>query len=73
MGHCIGTVPGMLQKDVAELNAMLGCAQDGTGCRRLLTTHLWPCVSMGDGETVPQVMIGSLGRLVFWRDIPEVS
>lgn len=28
VGHCIGTVPGMLQKDVAELNEMLGCAQD---------------------------------------------
>ncbi len=44
--------------------------RDSTG---MLTTHLWPCVFMGDGETVPQVMIGSLGRLVFWRDIPEVS
>ena len=28
VGHCIGTVPGMLQKDVAELNEMLGCAQE---------------------------------------------
>lgn len=27
MGHCIGTVPGVLQKDVAELNQLLGCAQ----------------------------------------------
>lgn len=28
VGHCIGTVPGVLQKDVAELNQLLGCAQE---------------------------------------------
>eukprot|EP00439_Symbiodinium_sp_Y106_P048246 s3994_g6.t1 len=28
VGHCIGTVPGVLQKSAAELNALLGCAQE---------------------------------------------
>lgn len=27
-GHTIGTVPGVMQKSVAELNRLLGCAQD---------------------------------------------
>ena len=27
-GHTIGTVPGVMQKSVAELNGLLGCAQD---------------------------------------------
>ncbi|CAJ1351929.1 unnamed protein product [Effrenium voratum] len=28
VGHCIGTVPGILQKSAEELNALLGCAQE---------------------------------------------
>ncbi|CAE7536273.1 noxC [Symbiodinium natans] len=28
VGHCIGTVPGVLQKSAEELNALLGCAQE---------------------------------------------
>jgi len=28
VGHCIGTVPGVLQKSVEELNELFGCAQE---------------------------------------------
>ncbi|OLP84804.1 Superoxide-generating NADPH oxidase heavy chain subunit C, partial [Symbiodinium microadriaticum] len=52
VGHCIGTVPGVLQKSAAELNALLGCAQEEPPyvLHMDLSIFHWPKCPMTDEE-----------------------